>query len=127
MLGMSVEPAGAYVAYRKPVPPSAEWKVCDSVKWKAGAGGTGECAEIVVKDGTLAYADRFENEGDLTVLAGQYIVRDAYNGRTLSSEPLGARKPDWYAPQVAKALTPLKPAPAAPWEERGQGGGWKAV
>jgi len=120
--------AGGFAAgFRKPVLPPPEWKPCDMLKWKAGPGGVGEHAEIVVKDGTLAYTDRFENEGDLTVPAGQYIVRDAYNGRTLSSEPLGARKPNWYAPAVAKTLAPIKPAPAKPWEERGQGGGWQAV
>jgi outer membrane protein assembly factor BamB len=127
-LKMAALGAGAFPAvFRKPVLPPPEWKVCDSVKWKAGAGGLGECADITVKDGTLAYADRFENEGDLTVPAGRYIVRDAYNGRTLRSEPLGARKPEWYAPRVAAALKPIKPEPAKPWEERGQGGGYKAV
>ena len=125
-LGMSVEPSGAYTAYRKPVPPPPEWKVCDSVKWKTGAAGVGECADIVVTNGTLAYADRLENEGDLTVPAGQYIVRDAYNGRTISREPLGARKPEWYAPRVAAALNPLKPAPTMPWAERGTGQGYKS-
>jgi outer membrane protein assembly factor BamB len=126
-LGMRADTSGAFAAaYRKPVKPM-EWKVCDSVKWKAGAGGVGECAEIAVTNGTLVYADRFESPGDLTALDGRYVVRDAYNGRTLSSEPLGNRKPNWYPPNVAKTLSPVKPAPSSPWEERGQGGGWKAV
>ncbi len=126
-LGMDTLAAGAYSAVFRKAAKQMEWKVCDSLKWKAGAGGLGECAEISVQDGTLRYADRFENEGNLTVLDGRYVVRDAYNGRTLNSEPLGARKPDWYAPHVAQTLKPVRPAPTVAWEERGQAGGWKAV
>jgi hypothetical protein len=126
-LEMSVQAIGSYVAvYNKPIKPF-EWKICDSVKWKAGAGGVGECADIEVKNGTLVYSDRFENEGDLNILAGQYIVRDAYNGRTLSSEPLGERKPIWYAPSVAAALQPIKLTPKLPHEERGDAGGFMAI
>jgi hypothetical protein len=121
---------GFAAVYRKPLR-TAPWKVCDSVKWKAGAGGLGECSEITVEDGTLRYADRFENPGDLAVMDGRYVVRDAYNGRTLRSEPLGDRKPDWarsasFGLMVAKKLAPLKPVPSVPWEERGTAKGYKS-
>lgn len=126
-LGMETLSVAAYPAvFRKPVR-QREWKVCDSLKWKAGAGGLGQCAEFSVKDGTLRYADRFESPGDLTVPDGRHVVRDAYNGRTLSSEPLGDPQPNWYPPHVAGTLKDVKSAPRSPWEERGQGGGWKAV
>lgn len=126
-LGMETLAAGAFsMVFRKPVK-QVEWKVCDSLKWKAGAGGLGECAEFSVKDGILRYADRFEHQGDLRVPDGRYVVRDAYNGRTLGIEPFGDHKPDWYPPHVAGTLKTVKPEPKSPWEERGQGGGWRAV
>ncbi|MBE7466147.1 MAG: PQQ-binding-like beta-propeller repeat protein [Planctomycetes bacterium] len=127
-LGMQAFSAGIYgSAFRKPALPPPEWKPCDMLKWKAGPGGLGEVAEIEFKDGMLSYADRMENEGDLAVNTGLRIVRDAYNGRTISREPLGAPLPDWYPQRVASKLAGLKPAPSKAWEERGQGGGWKAV
>ena len=126
-LKMTKLATGKYqVIFQKPVLPPPEWKICDSVKWKAGAGGIGEEAEIYIKDGTLMYADRLEVEGDLKKLEGRYIVRDAYNGRILKSEPLGDRKPNFYEKAVAVQLKPIKPAPKVPWAERGTGKGFKS-
>jgi outer membrane protein assembly factor BamB len=85
MLCMSIEPAGAYVAYRKPAMP-VEWKLPLETKWQAGPrsqianGFNGICAG----DGKLFYIEQMErNEGDLNDCAAVLFARDAYNGRTL--------------------------------------------
>lgn len=125
-LGMDTQVAGEFAAvYRKPLKP-AEWKPCDSLQWRAGSGGRGEFSEIVVKDGTLSYADRFECPGDLSLLDGRMLVRDAYNGRLLHSEKLGDRKPNWNPTRVAESLKSIKPPPTASWEERGTAKGFQS-
>ncbi len=117
--------SGKYkVILQKPVLPAPEWKVCDSLKWRVGSRGRGEFADIILKDGTIEYADRYENQGDLTVPDGRKIVRDAYNGRLIKSEKLGEPKPVWYAPSVAKAVWLNKQAPKMEWVERGTGEGF---
>lgn len=112
------------VIFQKPVLPAPEWKVCDSLKWRVGSRGRGEFADIILKDGTIEYADRYENQGDLAVPDGRKIVRDAYNGRMLKSEKLGEPKPVWYAPTVAKAVWVNKQAPKMEWVERGTAEGF---
>lgn len=85
-LGMRVEPAGDYTAYRKPVRP-VEWKICDSLKWRAGprAQLSSGWNSVATGDGKFFYRERMEIPGTLDASSAQLFARDEYNGRLLWS------------------------------------------
>jgi hypothetical protein len=113
-LKMKAETVGAHTVYRKPLPP-VDWKVCDSVKWRAGprAQYCNSFTDITLTDGTLSYLERMEVPGDIQASRAQLVVRDAWNGRILRTEELPAdRKVNWAATGVAQKLRTLKPDPS---------------
>lgn len=86
-LGMDAQAAGGFPAvYHKPIKP-VEWRICDSVKWRAGprAQLSSGWASVCTGDGKLFYRERMEIPGTLDASSGQLFARDACNGRVLWS------------------------------------------
>jgi outer membrane protein assembly factor BamB len=88
-LDMSVQSAGAYATIcQKPVKPM-EWKICDSLKWRAGPRAQLSTGWSSVKtgDGKFIYREQMESPGTLEASDSQLFARDAQNGRLLWTIP----------------------------------------
>jgi outer membrane protein assembly factor BamB len=87
VLGMNAQPVGGFPAvYRKPVE-RVQWKICNSLKWRAGprAQLSSGWASVTTGDGKFFYRERMEIPGTLGVSSSQLFARDAYNGRVFWS------------------------------------------
>ena len=97
-LGMTARSVDGFaVAYQKPVKP-VEWKVCDSIKWRAGprAANASTFTGIAVGGGKLFYRERMEVAGEWPQSRSQLVARDAYNGRVLwTAEEAVGWDPGW--------------------------------
>ncbi|MCY3018712.1 MAG: PQQ-binding-like beta-propeller repeat protein [Planctomycetota bacterium] len=86
-LAMDAQAAGGFPAvFRKPTKP-VEWRICDSVKWRAGprAQLSSGWGSVGTGDGKLFYRERMEIPGTLDASSSQLFARDGYNGRALWS------------------------------------------
>lgn len=100
-LGLTASSTESFQAiYRKPARP-VEWKVCDSIRWRAGprAANASAFSGIALGDGKLVYRERMElDRAQWPKSRSQLVVRDAYNGRVLwSIEEAPGWNPNWSA------------------------------
>jgi hypothetical protein len=111
-LKLGAQSMGSFQAVlKKPLSP-VEWKVCDSLLWRAGprAQDCNSFSQFSVKDGMFSYVELMEVPGDVNTYRPQLFVRDAYNGRTIKTEEQPDSKNVFSSVAEAKTLGKKKPA-----------------
>ncbi len=128
-LGMtSVSSEAFQQAFQKPLKP-VTWQVCDSLKWRAGprTQHSRGFSDFVIRNGTISYLEMMEVPGDIQSTHAQTFVRDAYNGRVLSTGKLSKDPPKWNPVSLSKSIAGRECIPDPAKKSHWSGGCYKAA